>query len=320
MIEKDDPILIFGAGSIGERHIHILQKLGYSNIWIYRQRNLPLRNLDERTIHIFTDLNQTDIIKPKAAIICTPTFQHLKQALFCAEREIHVLIEKPLSHNLIGYEELLNAAIKYNIFIQIAYMLRYHDFFQNIKSIIDNMNMGNLISMQTYWGEYLPDWHPWEDYRQSYAARNELGGGSALTLSHDIDLANWFSGSNINKWQTLKNYRSSLEVNVETGADISIEFQNGITAHCHLNFHEQNPKRSYRFVFDEGSIEIDYFKSIMTTFHKENTSIQTISDFDRNKLYESQTLDFFRKINEGNFQNSSLRSLEESKVIISICQ
>ncbi len=320
MIEKDDPILIFGAGSIGERHVQILQNLGYSNIWIYRQRNLPLRNTDERTIHIFTDLNQTDIIKPKAAIICTPTFQHMQQALFCAERGIHVLIEKPLSHNLTGFEELLNASIRNNTFVQIAYMLRYHDFFQNVKSIIDKKKMGNLISMQTYWGEYLPDWHPWEDYQKSYAAKKELGGGAALTLSHDIDLVNWLSESTVTRWNTLKNYRSSLKINVESGADISIGYQNGITANCHINFHERNSKRWYRFVFDEGSIEIDYFKSIMTTFHKENTAIQTIRDFDRNKLYESQTLDFFRKINEGNFQEASLRSLEESKVIISICQ
>lgn len=320
MIDKDDPILIFGAGSIGERHVKILQGLGYSNIWIYRQRKLSFRNIDEKTVHIFTDLNQTDEIKPKSAIICTPTFQHLQQALFCVERGIHILIEKPLSHNLADYEKLLDATIKNTSYVQVAYMLRYHDFFQNIKLIIENRKMGNLISMQTYWGEYLPDWHPWEDYQQSYSARKELGGGAALTLSHDIDLINWLSGSAVNEWNTLKNYRSSLQIKVESGADISIGYQNGITAHCHINFHEQNPKRSYRFVFDEGSIEIDYYKSIMTTFYKGETTLQTILNFDRNKLYESQTLDFFKKINEGNFHKASLRSLEESKVIISICQ
>ncbi|GLU50656.1 Gfo/Idh/MocA family protein [Dyadobacter frigoris] len=320
MIKKDDPILIFGAGSIGERHIHILQKCGYSNIWIYRQRNLALRNVDAKTINIFTDLNRIDEIKPKAAIICTPTFQHLKQTLFCVERGIHVLVEKPLSHNLTDYDKLLQAAIQNTTYVQLAYMLRYHDFFQNIKSLVENRKMGNLIGMQTYWGEYLPDWHPWEDYQSSYAARKELGGGAALTLSHDIDLVNWLSGSPVNKWQTLKNYRSSLQINVESGADISIGYQNGITAHCHVNFHEQKTKRWYRFVFDEGSIEYDYYKSVNTTYHQKETIINTIPDFDRNQLYELQTLHFFRQINEGNFREASLRSIEESKVIISICQ
>ncbi|WP_159475699.1 Gfo/Idh/MocA family protein [Dyadobacter sp. 3J3] len=320
MIKKDDPILIFGAGSIGERHIQILQKSGYSNIWIYRQRNLPLRNIDEKTINIFTDLSLIDTLKPKSAIICTPTFQHTEQALLCVKRGIHILIEKPLSHNLTDYEKLTNAITKNNACVQIAYMLRYHDFFQTVKSMVQNKKMGNLINMQTYWGEYLPDWHPWEDYQQSYAARKEFGGGAALTLSHDIDLVNWLAGSTVNTWHTLKNYNASLQINVESGADISIGYQNGITAHCHMNFHERNPRRWYRFVFEDGSIEIDYYKSIMTTFHQEKTTIQTIPDFDRNKLYESQIMNFFQKIHDGNFQENSLRSLEESKVIICICQ
>ncbi|MBE9466385.1 Gfo/Idh/MocA family protein [Dyadobacter subterraneus] len=320
MMKKDDPILIFGAGSIGERHIYILQNLGYRNIWIYRQRNLPLRNIDKKIVNIFSDLIKIDQIKPKAAIICTPTFQHLEQALFCAERGIHILIEKPLSHNLTDCDKLITASIKHNVHVQVAYMLRYHDFFQDIKSIIENNKMGNLLSMQTYWGEYLPDWHPWEDYRQSYAARKEQGGGAALTLSHDIDLLNWLSESAVTSWKILKNYRSSLEINVESGADILIGYENGITAHCHVNFHELNSKRSYRFVFDEGSIEIDFLLSIMTTFYQKKTIIKTIPDFNRNELYKAQTLDFFKKINDGNFREGSLRSLEESKVIISICQ
>lgn len=320
MIKKEDAILIFGAGSIGERHVSVLQKLGYLSIWIYRQRHFPLRIIDEKTISIFNDLNKIDEIKPKAAIICTPTFQHLEQALFCVKRGIHVLIEKPLSHNLTDYGKLLEATTSNTAYVQIAYMLRYHDFFQKVKSVIDSKKMGNLISMQSYWGEYLPEWHPWEDYQSSYAARKKLGGGAALTLSHDIDLVNWLSGSAVNKWHMLKNHSSSLRINVESGADVSIRYQNGNTAHCHVNFHEQHPKRWYRFVLDEGSIEIDYYQSMMTTFHQKKITLQTIPNFDRNKLYESQTLDFFKKIKAGNFQEESIRSLEESKVIISICQ
>lgn len=319
-MKKDDPILIFGAGSIGERHVFILQKLGYTNIWIYRQRNFPLRNIDVKTIHVFYDLKQTDEIKPKSAVICTPTFQHLEHALFCLNQRIHVLIEKPLLQNLVGYDNLYNAVRKNNICVQVAYMLRYHVFFQSVKSFIENRKLGNLISMQTYWGEYLPDWHPWENYQQSYASRKELGGGAALTLSHDVDLVNWLSGSLVTSWNTLKNYRSSLEINVESGADISIGYQNGVTAHCHINFYEQNSIRWYRFVFDEGSIEIDYYKSEMTTYKREKITNQKIENFDRNQLYESQALAFFKKIKDGNFREESLRSLEESKVIISICQ
>jgi predicted dehydrogenase len=320
MIQNHDPLLMMGAGSIGERQIAILQKLGYSNLWVYRQRHGSLRNIDKNSIHVFTDLSLTDKIKPRAAIICTPTSQHLKQALFCAGRGIPVLIEKPLSHDLAGFDQLKAMVLRNNIYVQTAYMLRFHPFFQNVKSVIESQELGNLLSMQTYWGEYLPDWHPWEDYRQSYAAREEMGGGAALTLSHDVDLVNWFSGNRVKSWFIMKNYHSALEINVESGADISIAYQNGITAHCHVNFHERVPKRCYRLVFDEGSIEVDYLRSAMIIYKQKKTISQIIPDFDRNQLYEAQLLYFFRQIDDENRSQAAMNSIRESETIIKICQ
>lgn len=318
MIKFSDPILVLGAGSIGERHIGILQKLGYKNIWVYRQRNFPLRSVDKSSIQTFRNLNEIDVIQPKAAFICTPTSQHIEQALFLTKRGIHVLIEKPLSHTLTGLDEL--KYISNNTHIQIAYMLRYHPFFKNLKKDIEIQSSGKLISMQSYWGEYLPDWHPWEDYRSSYAAKQEMGGGVSLTLSHDIDLLNWISGSNVENWHTMKNRNCSLGIDVESGTDISIAYENGITGHSHLNFHEKIPRRWYRFVFENASIEIDYLKSQLTTYSCKGMLLQSLPDFDRNELYELQTIHFFRQINEKLFPATSMKNLEESKIIISICQ
>ncbi|MPR34968.1 Gfo/Idh/MocA family protein [Salmonirosea aquatica] len=320
MIPNDSPILVFGAGSIGERHLGILQKLGYPNLWVYRQRNLPLRSVDATSLRIVTDLAELDKIPFVAAIVCTPTAQHLSQALWCVQRQIPVLIEKPLSHTLESLEELREALVIRPVLIQVAYMLRYHPFFQKVKALIEKEELGNLLSMQTYWGEYLPDWHPWEDYRQSYAARQELGGGVALTLSHDLDLVNWLAGNPITNWNTLKNHRSSLEIDVESGADVSLAYENGITAHCHLNFHERLPRRWYRFAFEQGSVEIDYLKATYSLVQPGQEAVRhTLDNFDRNQLFEDQTRDFFQKVNKGSFATTSLRTLEESQVLLRIC-
>lgn len=320
MISHDSPILIFGAGSIGERHLGILQRLGYTSLWVYRQRNLPLRTLDATGLHIITDLNQLGDIKPQAAVICTPTAQHLAQAIWCVQRGIPVLIEKPLSHSLDGLAELRQVVNQLPVLIQVAYMLRYHPFFQRIKKLIATQELGHLLSTQTYWGEYLPDWHPWEDYRLSYAARQELGGGVALTLSHDIDLVNWINGSTVQHWHTLKNYSSGLEINVESGADVSIAYENGATAHCHLNFHERVPRRWYRFVFEGGSVEVDYLKASCLTERPGHREVQDLSaTFDRNQLFEAQTKDFFHRINTTKFTDTSTNALDESEAILRIC-
>lgn len=313
----NSPILIFGAGSIGERHICVLHKLGYTNIWVYRERQLPLRNIDASTINVITDLNLVTDIQPFFAIICTPTALHLKQTLFCIENNIPVLVEKPLSHNLDGIAQLKAMMIEKNIYVQVAYMLRYHPFMRLIKNYVANKLFGNLLNIQSHWGEYLPSWHPWEDYKTTYPARKELGGGAALTLSHDVDLANWLAGCEITKWYNLKNYQSKLDVNVEAGSDISISYANGITAHCHLNFFEKVTRRYYRFIFDEASIEVDYLKNTLNILLS-NGKIERneLPNFDRNHMFESQIIDFIANINKAQILTANV---DNAMVVVKIC-
>lgn len=319
MIEhKEIPLLVVGAGSIGERHIGILQKLGYHNIHVFRQRNLPLRNIASDAIHIFTDWDEVKGINPIAAFICTPTSQHLAQAIDCAGMGIHLLIEKPLAADVSGLNDLKKNVTDNNVYLQVAYMLRFHPLMQKLKGFVSNNTYGSLLNFQTYWGEYLPDWHPWEDYRKSYAARKELGGGAALTLSHDIDLVMWLINNKIKEYTTIKNYRSPLEVNVESGVDINFQFENEITGHSHLNFFEKTPKRNYRFVFENASIEIDYLKNEMNIFEADENQIIRLENFERNQMFEEQCKFFLSKIEDFNL-SESMRQIADSEMIIKIC-
>ena len=46
-----------------------------------------------------------------------------------------------------------------------------------IKEWLDQKLLGKIFSVSVDMGEYLPSWHPWEDYRQSYAGKENMGGG-----------------------------------------------------------------------------------------------------------------------------------------------
>ncbi len=319
-MKEDIPLVIAGAGSIGERHIGILLGLGYRNLWVYRQRGLPLRNVPESGIKILTDLHELETIRPAAAIICTPTAHHPELALHCAARGIHLLIEKPLAHTTEHLDTLRQLTIRNQVTVQVAYMLRYHPFFRAIRQLAESQAHGRLLSMQSYWGEYLPHWHPWEDYRQSYAARSSLGGGAALTLSHDVDMLNWLAQSPVGTWHTRKNYSGLPGLDVESGADISITYHSGLTAHSHVNFHEQAPRRWYRFVFEEASAEIDYFANTLTIARAGRTpETEHLPGFDRNTMFESQLRHFLSRIGRPEELAASLRYLDESETIIRIC-
>jgi len=84
-------------------------------------------------------------------------------------------MEKPLSNSLEGLLDLQKALESGGSRCLVGYQYRFHPGLRKIKEWLNADALGRLTSAQCMWGEYLPDWHPWEDYRQSYAARADLG-------------------------------------------------------------------------------------------------------------------------------------------------
>ncbi len=319
MIDAYSPLVVIGAGSIGERHIRNLLAMGYQNIHVMRQRNLPLRTVAPDTVRIFSNLEDIAQIRPVAAFVCSPTALHLSQTMTCVEMGVHVLVEKPLSHMKQGMNRLKSLVIENNVYLHVGYMMRFHPLVQRLKQAIERLEYGRLLSFNTHWGEYLPDWHPWEDYRTSYAARRDLGGGAALTLSHDLDLVNWLTSSPVKKYRTLKNRASSLEIETEAAADFLVAYENGVTGHVHLNFFEQPARRQLTFVFETGSAHFDYFANKLTFATKEKSQMETAPGFDRNQLFLDQTAFFLDKLTDFTTEDS-LRQVQESELIIKMCQ
>lgn len=324
MIQKTDPILIIGAGSIGERHIGNLQLLGYQNIVVLRSRNLPFRKIRQDSVRVITSWGDVGAISPKAAFICTPTSMHLEQAIQCAEMGCHVFVEKPLSHTLEYSESLKEAVILNKVYCFVGYMMRYHPLVQAMKEAVNDQKYGPLLSFTSHWGEYLPDWHPWEDYRTGYAARKDQGGGAALTLSHDLDLIYFITGSSLHRHFMIANRKSSLEVTAEAGADFIMEFKNGVTGHVHLNYYEQPSNRYTELVFENASLRFDYYRNTLTVRRKgedptmASGEVMKLEDFDRNQLFIAQLEDFFARITRFT-QLDSIRNIEQAFQIVEMC-
>jgi predicted dehydrogenase len=319
MIQKTDSLLIVGAGSIGERHLRNLLALGYGNLVVYRQRNLPFRTLDPGQVRVVTDFAEALALRPKAAFITSPTAQHLPQALACAEAGMHLFIEKPLSHTPEGLDQLNAVATEKGVYVYVGYMMRFHPLIRQVQELIATRRFGKLLSFTTHWGEYLPDWHPWEDYRTSYAARKELGGGAALTLSHDLDAVLWLAASPLTRYYALPNRASALEVDVEAGMDFLLQFESGATGHVHLNFFEQPPTRYLHFVFEAGTAHFDYYASELRLATRTNTDSIKMPNFDRNQLFVDQTIYFFEQLRTFRPEDSTA-NIEFAARIIGMCQ
>lgn len=316
MINKIDCCLIVGAGSIGERYIRNLWSLGYKNLVVLRSRNLPFRDIGNASVSIVNSWREIDAYKPVVAFVCNPTAMHLESAIECAMRGIHVLVEKPLSHNMVGLDRLIQKSTETGTLVHVGYMMRHHPLLKKVQAMTNSNKYGKLLQIQSHWGEYLPDWHPWEDYRTSYAARRDLGGGAALTLSHDLDIAFWIAGGELTNYQRIFNFSSTLEVDVESGADFLMQFDNSIVANVHLNFFQRSKERWYKFLFEHTVVFVDFFRSEMFILGEGAERKENLNDFDRNDLFLDQIKYFFNSLNQ---PERSVDNIRESMRIIKLC-
>lgn len=321
MTKEGLTILIIGAGSIGERHIRNLLTLNYQNIFVFRQRNLPLRSVDPKRVTILTEWIEVEKLLPEVVFITSPTAFHLKQAIDCAKLGAHLFIEKPLGSVLEdnAINKLQEILAQHQRHIQVGYMMRYYPLLQKVKQAIETDQYGHLISFHSHWGEYLPAWHPWEDYRTSYAARRDLGGGVALTLSHDIDTALWMAGSPLKNYHIIKSYKNQLDLEVEGAAEILFHFDNEVVGHVHLNFVQRNPERIYEYRFDQATVKIDFYEHSLTIYYNDSKTLEKMDGYDRNDLFLAQTKDFMQRIDQPE-QQFNQDQLFTSKSILAICE
>jgi predicted dehydrogenase len=205
-----------------------------------------------------TDLNEAlRKHKPHAVIVSNPTAMHLDIAIPAAEAGCTILLEKPISHSMQGLDLLQQAVKKSGAKVMVAFQFRFHPALMRAKQLISDGEIGRVISAHVHFGEYLPAWHPWEDYRKSYAARADMGGGVVLTQCHSLDYLPWLIGKVSSAWgMTAK--LSDLEVDVEDTAEIGLRFEEGALASIHLDFNQQPPTHQFTVTGTTGSLKWDH--------------------------------------------------------------
>lgn len=250
-------ILICGLGSIGQRHIRNLLALGADDFVLYRTGKGALPDDEFQHFPGETDLTLAlDRWAPDAVVVANPTSLHLEVAVAAAEAGSHILLEKPISHSLARVGELRQLVKSNKVNVLVGYQFRFHKGFRRIKALIERHAIGQIFEIRAMWGEYLPDWHPWEDYRQSYSARRKLGGGVVLTLSHPFDYLHWMFGP-VRAVTAEAKVSGELDLDVEDSADIDLEFSSGLAAKVHLDYLQKPGIHRLALTGDQGAISWD---------------------------------------------------------------
>ncbi len=251
--------LIAGLGSIGRRHLRNLLALGERDIVLYRTHRATLPDDELADFPAETDLGRAlERFQPDAVIVANPTAYHLDVAIPAAEAGCHLLLEKPIAHDMEGVADLQRAVKASGVRVLVGFQFRFHPTLRQAKAWLSEGAIGRPLFVRAHWGEYLPDWHPWEDYRQSYAARADLGGGVVRTLSHPIDYLRYLLGDAEVMW-AYTGHISPLELQgVEDFAEIGFRFGNGSLASLHLDYFQRPPAHWLEISGTEGTIRWNY--------------------------------------------------------------
>ena len=132
--------------------------------------------------------------KPDVGFITNETVNHIPIAIKLANAGMDLFLEKPLSNSMKSINQLLTIVNRKKLVTLMGCNLRFHDCIKKMKSLLEKQAIGKIISVKVECGAYLPDWHPYEDYRSFYMAEKILGGGSILDQSHIMDLVHFLLG------------------------------------------------------------------------------------------------------------------------------
>ncbi|MEK9186419.1 MAG: Gfo/Idh/MocA family oxidoreductase [Patescibacteria group bacterium] len=315
--------LVCGLGSIGQRHYLNLKQLRAGDIIVYRtQKGCNKDFIDnfskEHNPKVFYDFDEALAQKPDAVVITNPTAFHLETAKKAIESGAHVFLEKPLSHDMKGVEELISLAKKKNLVGYVGYNFRFHPLLQQMKKWLDSGKIGRALSAHAEIGEYLPDWHSWEDYLKTYAARADLGGGVILTQSHDIDYLYWFFGMP-KQVVAFENQDSELKIEVDSVVDAIFQFGSGVTASLHMDYVKRPSKRRFEITGSKGRMIWDYQDKTLVLIPFEAGSqsvfVKEPAEFERNSMFLDETKQFISCIEK---KENPLISLEQGAEVLKI--
>ena len=245
-------ILIIGLGSIGKKHVDAIYALKLS-VTIYALRGAEASYGSYKEVINISSVAEIQT-KIDFIIISNITSAHEATIMNVLELDCPIFIEKPVLSDLEN-ASVISAKLKQkHILTYVACNLRFHSGLQFLKKYLDQKKP-RINEVNIYCGSYLPDWRRAIDFRESYSAKSEQGGGVHLDLIHELDYCTWLFGFP-EKVVSMKRNVSSLSIDAVDNARFEFSYAN-FTAGLNLNYYRRDPKRTIEIITSEDSILLD---------------------------------------------------------------
>jgi len=295
-------VVVVGAGSIGQRHIRNLKTLGITEIAALRTRRGHTQRLPEELgVKEVFSWDEVADFDPHVAVVANPTALHLETIRRLVPHVRGLFVEKPLSDTLEDVSGLVESVERHRVVTFMGYNLRYHPMATAVRDALESAQYGWPLSLQLTAGHWLPDWHPYEDFTRSYAARKDLGGGVLLTLIHEVDLAMWWAGP-VSRVVALFPESERLSLDVDVRADLMLVHEGGAVSQLHLDFIQRPYHREGIISCETGTMRYDFAAGEVrgsTLTDPDSRTLWSDGRYDINQCFVDMMATFLRHVREG---------------------
>jgi predicted dehydrogenase len=261
-------IALIGAGTFGQRHLAYMQREPQCEIAAIADP-MPAAAAFAQTngYRYFADYRaMLDAAAPERAIIASPNALHAPMGEACAERGVHILVEKPIAETLAAANGLAAAVERAGVALLVGHHRRYNPVIEKAREIVRGGGVGRLTTVVAMWLIRKPD-----DYFDVAWRRGPGGGPVLINLIHDIDDLRFICGE-IASVQALT-AAQARGFSVEDTAVIALRFADGalgsVTASDAVPApwswemtsgeaaqYPQRPENCYLFSGSEGSLTV----------------------------------------------------------------
>jgi predicted dehydrogenase len=289
------PVLVVGAGSAGARHSRLLAAAG-AIVHVTDPDEQRVRHVVGATGATPVGLGEIGSDRYAGTVLASPTSLHADQVGAALSGAGKILVEKPIATSASDATDLAETA---GHRVAVAYNLRYHQPLAAVAEIVHGGQLGSITTGRVWFGQWLPDWRPTTDYRVSYSARRELGGGILLDASHELDVVRWMFGSG--RYEVLGSAVARLgplEIDVEDTVEALIRTPENAVITVSLDCLSRRYRRGVEIIGTEQSVRLDWTRRVIEI---DRPGGVTTVDADESveHAYEKQALAFLAWVSGG---------------------
>lgn len=246
-------VAVVGVGHLGSRHARIYSELpgvelvGVVDVVLSRAEKVS-REYHSRSFKSIYDLPQ-DV---EAVSVVVPTDQHYQVTKKLLLRGCHLLVEKPITDDIVQAQELLKLAEKYNLLLQVGHVERFNPGILALEKIIKEPRFI-------------------ECHRQApFQPRGTEVGVVMDLMIHDIDIILYLVASPVDSLEAVGVPVLTAQEDI---ANARIKFKNGCMANISASRVSPEKMRKIRIFQDDAYISLDYIAQEALVYRKEGNRI-----------------------------------------------